>query len=137
LKAHENAHAEMIGLDAITEVWRINSRVWSHIKIYIANWASRFKSSHIGRKKDDDIVEKENDLEKAVTYQILSFCKSNPSSCGHDLLPIIISLLKCSVVKEFGYIRDLSEVGTGNLLSAFNACVDADITSPKAGLNFF
>ncbi|KAJ3255680.1 hypothetical protein HK103_006122 [Boothiomyces macroporosus] len=130
------SNLEFIGLEAITNIWKIQPRVWNHIKVYIANWAARFKQSEgAGRVKSKEVKDRENDLEKVVCLAIYNFCLHNPHINGADLMPIIISLLKTPNVQEFGKTRDLSEFGTGKVLSAFLLCIEAEISTTRAAWN--
>ncbi|KAJ3271891.1 hypothetical protein HDV01_006105 [Terramyces sp. JEL0728] len=130
------SNLEFIGLEAITNIWKEQPRVWNHIKVYIANWAGRFKQSQgAGKVKTRDTIDKEDELEKVVCTAIFNFCLHNPQIIGADLLPVIISLLKTPNVRDFGKTRDLSEFGTGKVLSAFLVCIDAELSTTKAAWN--
>ncbi|KAJ2991997.1 hypothetical protein HDV02_003357 [Globomyces sp. JEL0801] len=124
---------ELIGLECLIEIWKIQPRIWNHIKIYISNWSNRFKNSQGGGKiKPQSVIQKENELEIVVTKSILYFCETDPLKCGADLIPVIISLLKLSLTPDFGHTRNASFEATGYLLSSFNECIMADITSPRS-----
>ncbi|KAJ3336181.1 hypothetical protein HDU91_001866, partial [Kappamyces sp. JEL0680] len=123
---------ELVGVEAITNLWKVQRRVWPQIKNYLGNWANRFKASQgAGAIKPQDVLEREVVWESQVTQVMLHFCQTDPLTCGKDLLPVIVSLLKLSDKRDFGSTRDLSPTGLGNLLAAFNACIEGDVTSPR------
>lgn len=129
------SHLEKVGLESIISLWKVQKRVFPEIKNYIAGWVNRFKRSQgAGRQKPPEVIKRENDLEIAVTKAIFEFCKYDPSNCGTELIPIIVSLLKISGNVDFGVTRDPSEEATGHLLSAFIQCVRGGVTTTRTGI---
>jgi hypothetical protein len=125
---------ERVGLEALLEIYKIQPRVWTQIRRVIANWANRFKGSNAGSKKKTELAIREEELlEEHMTKLILYFSTEDPENVGGDLLPIIIGLLKCSIIQEFGNSRDLSSIGTDNMLQTLLICFSGGVSSPITG----
>lgn len=130
----ETSMLDITGFRALLQMLAIQRRLFPQVKLYIAGWVNRFKRSEgAGRMKSKRGIQRENDLEVLVTAAIRDLCKQDAHNFGKELLPIIISLLKLSDKPDFGSTRSASSVGTGNLLAAFNACVEGEVTSPRTG----
>ena len=130
----ETSLLDITGFRALLQMHTIQRRLFPQVKLYIAGWVNRFKRSQgAGRMKSKKGIQRESDLELLVTAAIRDLCKQDAHSFGKELLPIIISLLKLSDKPDFGSTRSASSTGTGNLLAAFNACVEGEVTSPRTG----
>jgi hypothetical protein len=120
-------YLERTGIESLLNVYKLQKRVWGHLKTTLFRWGELYKKSDRGRVKDEDEIEIEDDLQIYVCELILELCTDQ--NCARDLLPLIVSLLK-----PRGLDRHIT-LGLEFLLDAFLECIQVGVTTPQASLS--
>ncbi|TPX72938.1 hypothetical protein SpCBS45565_g00252 [Spizellomyces sp. 'palustris'] len=126
----ENATGTLasLGIRMILEIWKRQPRIWPQFKGYLIAYLRRRRYGRPMNWSSGGRWIDEVEIELAMAASMRDVCAMKAADCGQDLLPQLFSLLHSS---------DLHPSAISYAIQSINACIEADITDPRAAWNVF
>ncbi|KND01787.1 uncharacterized protein SPPG_03579 [Spizellomyces punctatus DAOM BR117] len=126
----ENATGTLasLGIRMILEIWKRQPRIWPQFKGHLIAYLRRRRYGRPMNWSSGGRWIDEVEIELAMAASMRDVCAMKAADCGQDLLPQLFSLLHSS---------DLHPSTISYAIQSINACIEADITDPRAAWNVF